>query len=447
MSAKFRISAWFITIIVILMAITVQLLITVDKADVIDDAVSRLTSVVLTNEEDFHFSNGTIDWDNVEIFERGVYCAFYDRQGNLLRGTTVDNIGSELPFEEYVINTVTTENDTYYVYDAYIHIVDSGVWVRGVVSAHDDSGLMTALKVITFTLLPILLLITVLGGILIMQRIFRPMNRIIDAANSISGGGDLSARIGLKKGPRELLILSSTFDSMLDRLEKSFESERQFTSDVSHELRTPITVIHAQCERSRRKDETKEDFLHSIEVIDTQSLRISQLIDQLLRLTRLCQRTDLYPLTEADLSGFVLSCCESFEGNADKSISLETDISEDIHARFNPALMSSVVANLLQNACKYGREGGHILVSLHEEGDEIRFSVADDGIGIAEEDLENIWKHFWQADLSRGIDGGSGLGLALVKEITELHGGSVGVSPASDGGTVFTIKLKKISQK
>ncbi len=443
MSAKLRLSAWFIAIIVILMAIIVMLVITIDNANAIDDAAKRLTSVVLTNEENFDFRHGSIDWNKLEFFERGVYCAFYDKSGNMINGTTVDNVGSELPFEEYIIKTVSTDSDDYYVYDAYVDILDTGMWVRGVIPVGDDSGLMRSITVITFTLLPILFVITVMGAVFISRQVFDPINKIIDAANSISVGNDLSARIDLKKAPTEMMVLSRTFDNMFDRLERSFNSERQFTSDASHELRTPLTIIHGQCERSRRKDDTKDDFLKSIEIIDEQCERISRLIDQLLSLTRLQQGTDRYPIETTELSSVVSSCCESFIKNNSKGIVLETNIPEEITAKCNPALMSIVINNLLQNAYKYGRENGHILVNLSEDEDGVHLSVADDGIGIKAEDINNIWKRFWQADTSRGIDGGSGLGLALVKEIVELHGGSVFVSGALNEGSTFTITLPK----
>lgn len=443
MSAKFRLSAWFIAIIVILMAIMVTFVVIVDNADAIDDAASRLTDVVLTNEEDFDFSHGSIDWDELEIYERGVYCAFYDQNGNMLHGTTVDNIGSDPPFEEYVINTVSTKNDDYYIYDAYVELLDTGVWIRGVIPVSDDSGLMRTLVVLTYTLLPVLFLITIFGAVLISRQVFNPMGKIIDAANSISGGRDLSARIAMKNAPSEMMALSTTFDSMFDRLEKSFNSERQFTSDASHELRTPITIIHAQCERSRRKDETREEFLQSIEIIDEQSKKMSGLIDQLLSITRIQQGTDRYPLKDADFSSFVMSCCEDFVYADNRGISLDTDISPNIVISFNPALMSSVIHNLLQNAYKYGRENGHIQVNLKNNENGVQLSVSDDGIGIDSNQIEHIWNRFWQADSSRGVDGGSGLGLALVKEIVEIHGGTVSVSSVVGKGSTFTVTLKK----
>lgn len=434
-------SAWFITIIVILMALLILFVITVDKADAIDDAAKRLTDVVLTNEENFEYSYGSIDWDNLEIYDRGVYCAFYDSNGNMINGTTVNNIGSEIPFEEYEIKTVSMNNDDYYIYDAYIEILDTGVWVRGVIPVADDSGLMRSITVITFTLLPALLIITVFGAVLITRQVFNPMNKVIEAADSISEGSDLSARINLSKAPAEMLVLANTFDSMFDRLEKSFNSERQFTSDASHELRTPITVIHAQCERSRRKDETREDFLESVNIIDEQTRHMSALVDQLLSITRLQQGTDRYPIKRAELSEFVKNCCEEFVSDKPRGISLTTNIADGIEAKYNPTLMSSVIHNLIQNAYKYGRDNGHIFVSLGADGDGVYLSVADDGIGIEEDALNKIWNRFWQADTSRGTDGGSGLGLSLVREIMTLHGGKVSVVSVPNEGSTFTVTL------
>jgi len=273
------------------------------------------------------------------------------------------------------------------------------------------------------------------------RQVFNPMNRVIEAADSISEGSDLSARIGLTKAPSEMMALANTFDRMFDRLEKAFHSEKQFTSDASHELRTPITVIHAQCERSRKKDVTREDFLYSIEIIDEQSKKMSALINQLLGLTRLQQGTDRYPMSCSDLSRLTEDCCREMADAGSRGIKLETNIPQKIMATCNPTLISTVIVNLLQNAYKYGRENGHILVCLGEDQDGVHLSVSDDGIGIEDGNLDKVWNRFWQADASRGNYEGSGLGLALVREIITFHGGSVNASSVLHEGSTFSFTL------
>ena len=235
--------------------------------------------------------------------------------------------------------------------------------------------------------------------------------------------------------------LGSSFDRMFERLEKSFETERQFASDASHELRTPITIILAQCDRSRRKDKTPDDYSASIGVIEEQAQYMSELVQQLLGLTRMQHGTDRYPMREGDLSEFTESCCDEFTPVDSRGIELKTDIAPGVTARFNGTLMSRVIHNLLQNAYKYGVEGGHIWLTLRRTEQGAVLSVKDDGIGIASENLDMVWQRFWQADTSRGDEGSSGLGLAMVKEIAQFHGGDAVVESTPGSGSTFSVIL------
>ena len=125
----------------------------------------------------------------------------------------------------------------------------------------------------------------------------------------------------------------------------------------------------------------------------------------------------------------------------DRGLTRRTEIESGIELRFNAALISRVIHNLLQNAYKYGKDGGHICLRLKRTADGAELSVTDDGIGIAPENLDKVWQRFWQADASRVEDGGSGLGLAMVKEIAQFHGGSVRVESQPGQGSTFTVFL------
>ena len=340
------------------------------------------------------------------------------------------------------MRTVSSGDRNYFVYDSYVDMDVTGLWVRGIISADDRSGVMHTITVLTATLLPILLAVTVGGGWLIAWSAMRPMEKILTAVDGISAGEDLSARLNMQHGPREMRRLSAAFDRMFARLEKSFDAERQFTSDASHELRTPITVILAECDRAKRKAYTRGDFLESVGVIEQQSEHMSQLVQALLGLTRMEHGTDKYPIKCMDLSALVCSCCEECPPPPGSHAEVELDIQPDIQAACNAGLMSRVVVNLLQNAYKYGGEQVRVRVSLHENADgKAVLRVADDGPGIAPEDQDKVWQRFWQADPSRGEDGGSGLGLAMVKEIVQLHGGSVGLESNPGKGSAFSVIL------
>lgn len=441
MSAKLRLTAWFTLMVLILAVMVLVFVLVINSYSITDDPAGRLVRMVMHNADEVEFDKGRFEWDDLDACRRGVYCSFYDDGGQFLMGAAPEGVSPELGFEPGVLRSFTSGEQEYYLYDFYVDMDVAGIWIRGLVSAADRSGLMHTILVLTCTLLPALLLLTVGGGWLIARGAFKPMEDILTAADSISDGDDLTARLNLRRGPSEMKRLSRAFDRMFSRLEHSFNTERQFASDASHELRTPITVILAECDRAKRKDETREDFLESIEVIEEQGKHMSQLVQQLLSLTRMQHGTDKYPMRRTDLSLFVESCCSEFVPADRRGISLETDIEEKVEAAYNPALMSRVVQNLLQNAYKYGKEGGHIWLSLRRDGRGAVLTVRDDGIGISKADQAHIWQRFWQADAARGDESGTGLGLSMVKEIAEFHGGSVSVESELGKGSTFTVKI------
>ena len=441
MSAKLRLTAWFTLMVLILAVMVLVFVLVINSYSITDDPAGRLVRMVMHNADEVEFDKGRFEWDDLDACRRGVYCSFYDDGGQFLMGAAPEGVSPELGFEPGVLRSFTSGEQEYYLYDFYVDMDVAGIWIRGLVSAADRSGLMHTILVLTCTLLPALLLLTVGGGWLIARGAFKPMEDILTAADSISDGDDLTARLNLRRGPSEMKRLSRAFDRMFSRLEHSFNTERQFASDASHELRTPITVILAECDRAKRKDETREDFLESIEVIEEQGKHMSQLVQQLLSLTRMQHGTDKYPMRRTDLSLFVESCCSEFVPADRRGISLETDIEEKVEAAYNPALMSRVVQNLLQNAYKYGKEGGHIWLSLRRDGRGAVLTVRDDGIGISKADQAYIWQRFWQADAARGDESGTGLGLSMVKEIAEFHGGSVSVESELGKGSTFSVNI------
>ena len=441
MSAKLRLTLWFALMVFLLAAMVLVFVLVINSASISDDPAERLVKMVMKNADDVEYDNGRFEWDDLHPHRRGVYCSFYRDDGELLLSACPEELKLSLPFEQNVTRSVDIDGQEYYLYDRYVDMSVGGLWIRGIVSAADRSGLMHTIIILTCTLLPAILVLALGGGWLIAVSVFKPMEDIVSAANSISDGGDLTQRVGLKHGSSEMRRLSEAFDRMFQRLEQSFNTERQFASDASHELRTPITVILAQCDRAKRKDKTREDFLESISVIEEQGKDMSELVQQLLGMTRMQQGTDRYPMRRGDMSEFVASCAAEFVPAEPRGISLEKMIEPNVQAVYNPALMSRVIHNLLQNAYKYGREGGHIRLSLRQDGEKAVLQVEDDGVGIAPEDQDKIWQRFWQGDVSRGADGGSGLGLAMVREIAQFHGGTATVQSTPGQGSIFTVTI------
>ena len=411
-----------------------------------EDPAAYLVDVVIDNANDVEYDRGKFEWNEMSVYKRGVYCSFYNTNGDLLLSADKEDMDfSGEPFIANKIRTVRSGDKEFYLYDYYVDMEVSGLWIRGVVLTDSHQGISDIILRLTIIILPVILIVTFLGALWISSRTFRPIEKIVATANSINDADDLTDRIGLKRGPKEMKQLAGAFDRMFERLEKVFDAERQFTSDASHELRTPTAIILAECDRAKRKAETPEDYRESIDNISEQGRRMSALIDELLGITRLQQGTERYPLSKGDLSEFVTLSSEEFVPADDRGIRMETEIEPGIECSFNASLMSRVIYNLLQNAYKYGRDNGYVRLSLVKENNDAVIRVKDNGIGIKKEDLDKIWQRFWQADSSRGSEGGNGLGLAMVKEIAELHGGSVTAESTEGRGSEFIFRIPAVS--
>lgn len=441
MSAKMRLTLW-VTFQVLLLAVMVLVFILViNRHSLPDDPASYLVDVVLDNAGDVEYDRGRFEWNEMTVYKRGVYCSFFDKDGNLMLSADKEDMDfSDVDFKPNVIRTVSSGGRDFYLYDYYVDLDVSGLWIRGVVLTDSHIGITDVILRLTLIILPLVLIITFLGAYWISSRTFKPIEQIVATANSINDADDLTDRINLKRGPKEMKQLAGAFDRMFARLEKLFDAERQFTSDASHELRTPTAVILAECERAEKKAKTTKEYKEAIAHIDEQGHRMSGLIDELLGITRLQQGTERYPMSKGNLSEFTEFTAEEFVPDEDRGISREIDIEEDIECEFNASLMSRAIYNLLQNAYRYGKEGGHVRLSLKRAGSDAVLSVSDDGMGIRKDDMEKIWQRFWQADGSRAA-GGSGLGLSMVKEIAELHGGEASVESEPDKGSTFTVRI------
>lgn len=177
-------------------------------------------------------------------------------------------------------------------------------------------------------------------------------------------------------------------------------------------------------------------------VIHRQSKRMSRLINDMLTFTRLENRANRYPMEMLDFGALVLDACEDLALIEEHGIKLECQAQKGVLLCGNRQLLIRMLTNLVSNAYRYGKDHGHIWVSLEERPDALVLAVRDDGIGISSEDLPQIFHRFYQADSSRS-SGGTGLGLSMVEGIVELHGGRISVESVYQKGSTFTVTLPK----
>ena len=304
---------------------------------------------------------------------------------------------------------------------------------------------MDSIVILSMWLIPALILLALAGGYFLAGRFLRPIQHMIQAASGIQQGQDLKKRIHLGKGQDELHQLADTFNSMMDRLEKSFQAEKQFTSDMSHELRTPVSVILSQCELSLEEEQDQQAYQDALHVIKRQGQKMSAMINDMLTMTRMEQRTDRIVMKELDFSLLCDTVCQDLCLLHEKGIQLEYRLTKGIIVWGNEELLRRLLVNLISNAYRYGKENGHISVVLQKTGENVLLSVSDDGYGIGKEHIDHIWQRFYQADTSHTHQG-SGLGLAITKMIVTMMGGTIAVESELGQGSVgdgWRLKVRK----
>ncbi len=432
---------WFTFVMVIIVALVLVFMLVVGGNMVINNAEKQLIRTVQENSGDVDYDKGVLDLDEIKFYDTGVYTLVYSPEGELLGGAGYLPFDGEDSFENAVTRRVNVDGTEHIVYDLYVQNPDGDLWLRGIRSTEENSTVVRTIVILSLILFPVLVLIAALGGWLIARHSFKPVSRIMDTVNSIANGNDLSARIGLKPGKDEIHRLGATFDGLLDRLSLSFEQERQFTSDASHELRTPTSIILAECEYAQKNAKDEADYREAMEVIERQGRKMASLVEELLSLTRMEHGSKKLCLERADLSELTDIVCEEMALTDDKGISLSKNIEPGIYANVDVGLMSRLVQNLLGNAYKFTPSGGNIELTLKKVRSDIILCVADNGCGIDEKDQPRVWTRLWQADSSRGEYSGSGLGLSMVRQIAELHGGKMSLESQLGKGSTFTLTL------
>lgn len=262
-----------------------------------------------------------------------------------------------------------------------------------------------------------------------------------DAINRIAKG-DFNVNLDIKL-KHEWGELIEGFNHMAEQLNQMEQMKQEFISNVSHEIQSPLTSISGFARALHNEQLTHEERLHYLDIIETESKRLSKLSDNLLRLTSLEAKNPLqrkkYRL-DLQIRGIILACEPQW---LERGIEMDVEL-EKAEIVADEDLLIQVWMNLISNGIKFTPAGGTITVRMRSEGNEVVTHVSDTGIGIAEEDQGRIFERFFKADKSRnrGVSG-SGLGLSIVQKIIDMHQGSIAVSSQPNEGTTFTVRLPK----
>lgn len=256
-------------------------------------------------------------------------------------------------------------------------------------------------------------------------------------------GGDFDARLDKEtEGKGALGELVESVNNMALELGRMEKMRQEFISNVSHEIQSPLTSISGFAQALRNDKLILGDRLHYLDIIEAESIRLSRLSDNLLRLASLEAETVSFEpkpyRLDKQLRSIVLACEPQW---ADKRINMELFL-EEISITADEDMLSQVWINLVHNSIKFTPEGGSVRIELKRNGDKAEFSISDTGIGIAEEAQEHVFERFYKADKARERSNkGSGLGLAIAKRIIDMHCGAINVRSKLGEGASFTVSL------
>jgi len=321
-----------------------------------------------------------------------------------------------------------------------------------------EEGLLRHYRFWFWTILLVTSILFPVVGYTITRRGIRPIEEIAATARRITST-NLRERIRAEGYPSELASLAGTFNDMLVRLEESFEQISRFTADIAHDLRTPINNIRGEAEVALARARSVEEYRDVLESSLEESVRLSDLIGDLLFLARAESPLSGLHRQPVNVGDLLSAVREYYEATAsDGGIYLiAADAREPITAALDRPLMLRAVSNLVSNAIAHTPRGGSVTLAASAAAAEICIQVSDTGAGIPAEALPRVFDRFFRVDAARSratagtasggtasggtTSGGTGLGLAIVQSIVTLHGGSAAIVSQPGRGTRVTLLL------
>jgi heavy metal sensor kinase len=290
--------------------------------------------------------------------------------------------------------------------------------------------------------LPLMLVPAVAGGLFLAGRALNPIDRIVRTAETISAD-DLSRRLNVPASADELGRLAATFDRMLDRLERAFQRQRQFTADAAHELRTPLALLTSQADLALAQPRTESEYRAALTSISADTARMSQLLTDLLTLARADAGHEPLARERLDLSALADDVVSAMAPLAEsKGVRLLSDAGRAVMVEADQTRVTQLLVNLVDNGLKYTPAGGTVTVSVAPGWDGPVLRVTDTGVGIDPEHLPHLFERFYRVDKARSrAEGGAGMGLAICQWIARAHGGDIEVESQPGRGTTFAVRI------
>lgn len=445
-SSSFRLITWY-TILFVLSSLVINIYIyTVISSFIYEQSRSEV-------EEDLHDLAEIYQDDGVEAFEVET---FEDEEDPFLvrlvrEQDDVDILrvpGDWEDFDERELETGAVAGEYVYVRegteDAYevtsLRLEDGSLLQIGQTIAEREDLLRRIRNHYLFAIIPIIL-IAYIGGLFIADRALNPIRQLINTLNSIVSKAKLDTRVPVRNEDKLNDELISLFNIMLDKMEALMNGMRSVLDNVAHDLRTPMTRLRGTAEMALENGKDTDALREALSDCIEESERILIMLNTLMDVSEAetgamklnFEVINVAPVIDdvLDLYGYVAE---------EKGVSVRAGFPEELYLTADRSRIRQVLANLLDNAIKYTPSGGRIDIEASRREKEVEITIKDTGVGISEDELDNIWDRLYRGDKSRS-QRGLGLGLSLVKAIVGAHRGRVEVSSKPGLGSVFSVHL------
>jgi signal transduction histidine kinase len=366
----------------------------------------------------------------------------FDLKGNAYSSGRLIQEIIDIPLEDKSIREINTYDGFRVIYDEQIYNGEDHIgWIRATYSMKEVTSFLKSIRTALYISIPVFILVALVGSLFLTHKSLSSIYYITGVANFVEKG-EFDKRIELSKVDEEIGTFSLIFNRMLDKIKNVLEEEKLFTSNASHELKTPIAVISTQAE-SVLTDKSKKiaDYKRVINAILKESKKMDFIISQLLTLRKGDEGKQDLNLELININSIVNDVVLEMRLIAKKSgIKISLHSKNDLKIKADQTLITMLIINLLKNSLKYNVKNGFVKINLFKENDFIKLIIEDNGIGISDKDMPYIFNRFFQSERSRTNDG-AGLGLSIVKWITDIHKGKIEVKSKINIGTIFEISL------
>ncbi|WP_321469533.1 HAMP domain-containing sensor histidine kinase [Halarcobacter sp.] len=300
---------------------------------------------------------------------------------------------------------------------------------------------MQNLFYILIFIIPIILIFSITGGYFLVYKSFKPIEEILNNLKNINST-TLSKRLTTSQKQDEINMLAIEINSLLERLEISFEKINQFSSDASHELKTPLTIIRGEIEITLRKDRDSSEYKKSLQTCLNEVMIIQQTIDDLLFLAK--KENTSNNLEDVYIDEITFEAVKELKPFANiRAIDLKTQINDVFQVKGYSKLLKIAIKNILKNAITYSYKESSVEIKNSIENGNYVITISDKGIGIPKDEQKKIFEKFYRTDKSRNKEsGGTGLGMSIVEKITKLHNAKIELSSEEKKGTTVKFIFK-----